>query len=401
MILIFFELFLLKIFLNLKKIFPWIIDAKDLYPKFDENRFKNFKKKRYSEFLGWDNKPKMKFFDILDRKRIYYEINPKGQRKNTNKKKSLFASFGDSYVFCRQVKDNDTWQEIIAKKNNYKILNYGVGNYGIDQSILKYSKTNLDKNVKYIIQGFVPETICRVQSQWKHFLEFGNLHGFKPKFYLSENHIKLKKNPLLKNSKIKDLKKIIKKLTISDRFYLDKFEKYRIKFPFTISFFLNLRFNFQILSFYIYYLLFNSFKKKKINLYENLFSLVVKNNLIFAHCLYKENYSKLLLSKLIIKFIEISKKKKHYPILIIFPQLIDIKLKKTNHYYINYFNSLKTKIDVIDLTNEFKGKDLKKMFINDKYGGHLSKFGNKFVAKIINDELKKIMKSNNEKNLQI
>ena len=36
------------------------------------------------------------------------------------------------------------------------------------------------------------------------------------------------------------------------------------------------------------------------------------------------------------------------------------------------------------------------MFINDKYGGHLSKFGNKFVAKIINDELK-IMKSNNEK----
>ena len=130
-----------------------------------------------------------------------------------------------------------------------------------------------------------------------------------------------------------------------------------------------------------------------------MFSLVVKNNLIFAHRLYKENYSKLLLTKLIIKFIEISKKKKHYPILIIFPQLIDIKLKKTNHYYINYFNSLKTKVDVIDLTNEFKGKDLKKMFINDKYGGHLSKLGNKFVAKIINDKLKKIMKSNNEKNL--
>ena len=118
-----------------------------------------------------------------------------------------------------------------------------------------------------------------------------------------------------------------------------------------------------------------------------MFSLVVKNNLIFAHYLYKENYSKLLLSKLIIKFIEISKKK-HYPILIIFPQLIDIKLKKTNHYYINYFNSLKTKSDLIDLTNEFKGKKFKKMFINDKYGGHLSKLGNKFVAKIINDELK-------------
>ena len=224
LILILFEFFLLKIFLNLKKVFPWIIQSNDLYPKFDETRFKDFKKKKYSEFLGWDNKPKMKFFDFCDGKKIRYEINRNGQRKNTNKKKkNLIASFGDSYVFCRQVQDNDTWQEIITKKNNYKILNYGVGNYGFDQSILKYSKTNLDKNVKYVIQGFVPETICRVQSQWKHFLEFGNLHGFKPKFYLTGNNIKLKKNPLTKNSKIKDLKKIIKKLTISDRFYSDKF----------------------------------------------------------------------------------------------------------------------------------------------------------------------------------
>ena len=74
-------------------------------------------------------------------------------------------------------------------------------------------------------------------------------------------------------------------------------------------------------------------------------------------------------------------------------------MKKTNRYYINYFNSLKTKIDLIDLTNEFKEQDLKKMFINDKYGGHLSKHGNKFVAKIINDKLNIIIKSNNEKNL--
>ena len=167
----------------------------------DIYRFKNFKKKDIVNFY-WDNKPKMKFFDILDRKRIYYEINPKGQKKRIQIKKiTLFLSFGDSYVFCRQVKDNDTWQEIIAKKNNYKILNYGVGNYGIDQSILKYSKTNLDKNVKYIIQGFVPETICRVQSQWKHFLEFGNLHGFKPKFYLRKSYKIKKKSFIKKNSK--------------------------------------------------------------------------------------------------------------------------------------------------------------------------------------------------------
>ena len=62
----------------------------------------------------------------------------------------------------------------IIAKNNYKILNYGVGNYGIDQSILKYSKTNLDKKCK----------IYNLKASCQKL--YGNLHGFK------ENHIKSK-----------------------------------------------------------------------------------------------------------------------------------------------------------------------------------------------------------------
>ena len=68
------------------------------------------------------------------------------------------------------------------------------------------------------------------------FLEF-EIYGFKPKFYLSENNIKLKKNPLLKNSKIKDLKKIIKKLTISDRFCLINLKNIESNFHLPLVFF--------------------------------------------------------------------------------------------------------------------------------------------------------------------
>ena len=39
---------------------------------------------------------------------------------------------------------------------------------------------------------------------------------------------------------------------------------------------------------------------------------------------------------------------------------------------------------MIDLTTFFiNRKNYEKLFINDKYGGHLNKKGNKFVAKII------------------
>ena len=45
----------------------------------------------------------------------------------------------------------------------------------------------------------MPETICRIQSSWKNYLEFGNLHGFKPSVYLDKN-LKFKKNFLKKKS---------------------------------------------------------------------------------------------------------------------------------------------------------------------------------------------------------
>ena len=37
------------------------------------------------------------------------------------------------------------------------------------------------------------------------------------------------------------------------------------------------------------------------------------------------------------------------------------------------------------------------MFINDKYGGHLSKSGNDYIAKIINLKLNRIIKELNAK----
>ncbi len=386
--------------MNLRKIFPWVLTSKSLYPKFNEKKFKKFKEKRYDSYLGWDYKKNSTISDFVNNNQIFYKINNYGQRKTLSlKKKNLIASFGDSYVFCRQIKDEDTWQEIISKNNKFRISNYGVGNFGFDQSILKYKRTALDRNTKFVIQGFVPETISRIQSTWKHFLEFGNIHGFKPIFILSKKKLKLIKNPLNDKIKINKLHNLIKKIKESDRFYSEKFKKNIIQFPYSYYFFYNFRFNLSLLKNFIFINFINLFKKKKIQINEILFSLVIKKNLQNAHLLYKENYSKDLFSKLLDNFIFEAKKRGHIPIIIIFPQLIDLKLKNTNLHYRNFFKSFEKKLNIIDLTSAFEKKNLEKMFINDKYGGHLSKSGNDYIAKIINLKLNRIIKELNAKNL--
>lgn len=57
-------------------------------------------------------------------------------------------------------------------------LNFGVGNYGVDQALLRYEKTELTNSIEHVILGFVPETICSINSSWNHYVEFGNFFSF-------------------------------------------------------------------------------------------------------------------------------------------------------------------------------------------------------------------------------
>ena len=142
-------------------------------------------KLNYDKNLGWDLKPYSK--KNGNKYTETYFIDSLGRRNSVNKNlKQTVSTFGDVYVFCRQVSDNDTWQEYISKRNKSLVSNYGVGNYGLDQAYIKFKKKKLPLSNNIIIFGFVPETICRIQSKWKHFIEFGKIHGFKPSVTLKK-----------------------------------------------------------------------------------------------------------------------------------------------------------------------------------------------------------------------
>ena len=198
-ILIIIELILIFTVKILKKKFQWLITNEDEYPLLDKKKLKNFYKNSFDNLLGWDRKKNSKGYEYNKFKKTSFSINKHGARGMNNFSKNKITVLGDSYAFCRYVNDNQTWEDMIQKKIKGNVLNYGIGNFGIDQAILKINKIKKRNISKIIVINVVPETILRIHSFWKHYLEFGNYFGFKPKYILKNKKLILLKSPIKKN----------------------------------------------------------------------------------------------------------------------------------------------------------------------------------------------------------
>ena len=289
-----FEIYI-YLFLKKYKQIKWLIFNQTI--NFDYEKFKNFKKNVYDERLGWD-------FRYSKKNKNF--ISHKGFRRSSYANRTCkILAFGDSYTFGKQVKNDQTWEEIISKEKDTFVANYGVGNYGLDQAFLKFNKIKKHKNNKAVIFGFVPETICRVQSSWKNFLEFGNIHGFKPCVKLTNRKLKFHKNFLKRNIPYSQVLNLVNKIKNKDRFYKEKFLKYNFSFPYFFSFTKNLFFNLEIFT----KIIFNNTKNIS-SIEEKIFPIIMKYNIKLSHLLYNEDYSRKLMHELITHiFCELKKKK--------------------------------------------------------------------------------------------
>lgn len=363
-------LFLLVNFLRLK--IPWVITNKDEYPIFNKKKITTFLKKTHDIRLGWNWKPntthKEKIFNKTNK--IYF--GQLGERKSFKslKRKKNFAAFGDSFVFCRYVNNNQTWQEQLTKFKKYKGLNFGVGNYGLDQIYLKYLNTKIPRNIKTVYIGFVPETLSRCLCSWKHYHEFNNIYGFKPKFSLYKKNLKLIENPIKNINSFKEIEGIIDNLKKNEFFYKEKFFKLQLGFPFIYKFFLNPFHNIKLLYFSI--LKISNINKNKI------FEYIIKENCSKNDDYFLERKNKLLIKRLMLKIKKVSKSRKQKVFFLIFPQKHDLSLNKKN--YKKFFIMLNKEFKIIDFTKIFENDDINKIYLPDQYGGHLTPYGNKVVA---------------------
>ena len=104
------------------------------------------------------------------------------------------------------------------------------------------------------------------------------------------------------------------------------------------------------------------------NCKKNDFYFSIKNN---------EN----LIYQLMTEIKKLSKKKKHKIVILIFPQKYDLEIKNKN--YQKFFSKIKNKFNIIDFTEIFEKEDVDKLYLPGRYGGHLTAYGNKIVAKTL------------------
>ncbi len=388
LILVILETLILMLFFWLKKDFQWLIGLRDLNPIFKKKKFENFIKNSYDKDLGWDRKVNTKGYE-LSNKKTFFKINKYGSRGSNKFKKNKISVYGDSFAFCRYVNDEETWQFHLEKKYKSNVLNFGVGNYGIDQAFLKYLKKKKKIRSSKIIFCVVPETIARVFSYWKHFREFKNIFALKPIFNFNNKKLELIRVPKIHIKKISKENfqfdnRLISKLKKEDVFFKIKFMKNIFQFPFLFSFTKNLKINSYLFLNLILGKVTSKLSKGNFKFfYYKAYSKILEKNIMESHNLYeakefKENYCRLL--TFIDEYFERNNIK--YSIIIV-PQYYDLKLKKSRVKYIKFYKNLRNK-NIIDMSEEFfKLKDWKKYYFVDKYGGHLNKNGNKLLAKLL------------------
>ncbi|MGH8661187.1 MAG: hypothetical protein ACREUB_05420 [Burkholderiales bacterium] len=392
-ILVIVELGLFLIVRLQRRSFPWLITGKDELPTLDSRALQKFVDGSFDPRLGWVRRPNTSGIEHGRNGEITFRIDSAGARSSTSAgSRPLVAAFGDSYVFCRQVEDDETWEAQLSRLEGFGVLNFGVGNYGLDQALLRYEGTTLPGTVRIVVIGFVPETICRIQSRWKHYLEFGNTFAFKPRFVLGPaGKLVLLDNPMQNAEDFASLRDKLPEIRMADGFYERKFRSLQFRFP------------------YVFSLMRNPVKQVKLihavafrgllriagvssAWSENLpFTLVMKDNIRDAHCLYRDSESTELLRAILLRFKEVAGRRGHLPLVLVMPQLLDLKLAGTEGApYQDFYRKLSPVLHVIDLTETFLNTEHRELYINDQYGGHLSPAGNVEVAKQVSIRLRSL-----------
>ena len=354
-------------------------------PCFPESLVKKFIAHGYDPELGWIRKPNTKKTEFGKQ----YIIDASGSRHNPAGigLSDYISTYGDSYTFCREVADDETWQYYLSKNVNQNVKNFGVGNYGFDQALLRLKREYNESPTPIVIIGIVPQTIARILSTWKHFNEFGNILAFKPRFYIKNGNLKLQHNFIDKPDKFFSVRKYLPDIIRYDYFYTNKFEKESFSFPFLFSIIYSPRRFVLILCKTLRNIIMKITGSKKIlNFLDELVFWAAKSEGAFqSKKLFEENSAVKLFELLVSEFINFSKEKDFIPVLLFMPMKDDIAyISKHKHYYNSFINEIKEKLLVIDATPSFLNKGRPSSFFRR---WHYNNDGNKVIADLVSDKI--------------
>ena len=165
------------------------------FPRVTEAGIERFKS--WDAELGWCNQINATKVDNSDRsannkKNVtglsIFSTDAKGSRICRYPSANPDISFyGDSYCMCRDVQDEHTFPWYLGELRGSRVSNYGVGNYGLDQALLRLTRDYHKDPGKIVVLAVTSITMARCVSVYRHYLEPGNIFAIKPRFSLNEN----------------------------------------------------------------------------------------------------------------------------------------------------------------------------------------------------------------------
>ena len=98
---------------------------------------------------------------------------------------------GDSFTFGDEVEDSSTWAAYLEKTLNRRVLNAGVGAYGIDQAVLRAELLLSQYDPAVVILSFISDDINRTEFSY---YPYGR--GWKPYFEYQDGALRLRNVPV-------------------------------------------------------------------------------------------------------------------------------------------------------------------------------------------------------------
>jgi hypothetical protein len=323
--------------------------------------------------LGWDYPSNIIYQDIDN---IVYHHGSHGERRTcTSYVTTLIATYGDSFTYCANVRDEDTWQTFLARKLGSNVLNFGVGAYGTDQAELKYELQN-QVRTRIVMLCIFPENINRVVNIYRPFYTYVDpVRLTKPLFVKSRDGLKLVANPV---KSVGDLSKLDDPAFLTELAKLDywyQFDKNlpRLSFPWLFCFFHWWR---PVL------------KQVSLSIPHSLNPCPPRT---YPWNLFDEDYPLSVMCHVVDRFVATARKRDAIPIIVIVPhedyvqELMDHGISRVAKL-VDFLSRQKYPfIDAVQVVADMKPSRLQ---LDAWYHGHATREGNEVLADILSRYLK-------------
>ncbi len=289
-----------------------------------------------------------------------WAIDKYGARRNPNFDASqtpYIATFGDSFTFGDEVDDDETWQYFLSNILHANVANYGVGGYGTDQAFLRF-REKLDEGLSPKLTIFVIYELDfkRVLNRFRPFYykNTGLKLGFKPRADVDHfGKLQFLESPL--STAVYDREKLLNIVEASrERDFWASFRP-RFEFPFSLN-------------------LLRIAKIKFCTYYPS-----VRACALSIEPTWNSPNVQSIMNSLILEFVRTCKRKNIKPVILF------ISVRKMAPYAL-FVEKLRKEILTKDILvidfSESSSFDPSKIRIRPN-GGHLSRYGNKLVAKYI------------------